>query len=404
MGLFDSLFGGRERAARAAEEAGDLAKAAELFADAGKGDEAARVLLLRADAASATEQRLAFAEAAARQAESDEVRQGARRRRALIAFDVLRQRGGAASPSELLRAARELDEVGEHEAAADAFRLAGDTEGEVRALTSAGAIDKLEERLAATSSQERERREADATLRRMQELERLCERKAALELARAHRERVLASGRAPSRDDERIEHLGRGLRERLLRPPRVRLELEGRAREVVLGATLTLGRSEADVVIASRAVSRHHLRLFRGAEQQPMVEDLATRNGTMLRGARLAGAVPVGAGLELMLGGQVRCELTPEPGGRAVVVAVGGAVLLAPLGPLVVGAGELPEQGFSLDVSRDGLYVVARRGPARGFVDALELADEVELAVGDELTAARRGPVVLRVLEQGGGA
>lgn len=401
MGLFDSLLGGRERAARAAEEAGDLARAAELFADAGKGDEAARVLLLRADAASVTEQRLAFAEAAARQAESDEVRQGARRRRALIAFDVLRQRLGAAPSSELLRVARELDEVGEHEAAADAYRLAGDAEGEVRALTSAGAIDKLEERLAATSSAERERREADATLRRMQELERLCERRAALVLAREHRERVLASGRAPSRDDERIEHLGRGLRERLLRPPRVQLELDGEVLEVVLGASLTLGRSDADIVVPSRAVSREHLRLSRGEGGELMVADLATRNGTMLRGARLAGAVPVGAGLELMLGGQVRCELTPDAACRALVVSVGGARLVAPLGPLVIGAREHGASGFSIDVSRDGLYVVARRGPARGFVDALELADEVELAVGDELTAERRGPVVLRVLEQG---
>ena len=142
------------RKARERENAGDLGAAVELYTEAGLADDAARVLLLRADAEPSPEKRLAFCALAAQRAESPDLKRKARGRKALLAFDTLRRSGGAFLENEVLSVARELEECGELERAADAYALGGDHESEVRALTAAGAIERLEERLKAS---ERER-------------------------------------------------------------------------------------------------------------------------------------------------------------------------------------------------------------------------------------------------------
>ena len=99
-------------------------------------------------------------------------------------------------------------------------------------------------------------------------------------------------------------------RSRLVRGPVVDLEIDEDLRRYALGAEVTIGRGDATIVIGSKAVSRRHLRIGRSPEGA-FVEDLDTRNGTLLAGARIAGRIPVGDGLRLVLGGGVPCAVEP---------------------------------------------------------------------------------------------
>ncbi|MEJ7728923.1 MAG: FHA domain-containing protein [Polyangiaceae bacterium] len=385
----------RAKAARAKERSGDLATAVELWLQADQPDEAARVLLVRADAERVPEKRMAFCAQAAEVARGEEPRKKALARKARLAFDILRGRGGTALASELTAVARDLEEAGELETAADAHALAGDTEGEVRALTAAGAIERLEERLRTSDAAARDRRDLDAVLRRIADLDRTAERRAALELA---------AGWLGTREDERVADAVRAVRARLLRGPLVDLRIEGVAGRWALGEVVTIGRGDATIVVGSRAISRRHVSVRRlGAEV--VVEDLGTRNGTTLAGARLSGPLPIGAGVELLLGGEVACTIAPLEDAHAVfgqplTVQVAGERYLLPLGELRAGDWRLTHE-----VRGDDAFVVLRTasGGARPFLDGFELAAEVELCVGDEIRISRNGAVRLSAHVAGAG-
>jgi hypothetical protein len=389
VGFFDRFLPKAKREGRLAREAherelaGDLGAAVSLYTEAGSPDDAARVLLLRADAEPSPEKRMAFCAMAAETAADADLARKARGRKALIGFDALRGRGGAFLPSEVLAVARELEEAGELERAAEAYALAGDGEAEVRALTAAGAIEKLEERLKAAEAATRSQRELETSLRRIADLDRTAERRAALDVARA----ALAE-----RDDARIADAARAVRARLLRGPVVELEVDGERRRYALGGEVTIGRGDATIVVASRAISRRHLRIGR-TRDGACVEDLETRNGTMLAGARLSAPLPVGEGVSLMLGGEVPCRVEPVTTGL-FVIEVAGARYLAPLG-------DLPVHGWhvGVDATTDEGYVVlvTPEGAERPYLGHFQLAARVELAHGDEIRAARGGPVCLAV-------
>jgi hypothetical protein len=392
VGLFDFFAGtweGRNaRAARAKERAGDLVAAGELFVEAGLLDEAARVLLLRADAERALDKRIALCAAASRTATDPGVRRHALARKALLAFEVLRD-GPAHPRGELQRVARELEEAGELGQAAEAYALAGDSEAEIRVLTAAGAIEQLEARLAGAARVDRQVRDRDALLRRVRDLDRVAERRAALELAA----RWLTA-----HDDEEVRRLAQSIRQRLLRGPLIDLELDGSAGRWALGDEITLGRGEASIPVRSRAVSRQHLRVFVGSDG-PMVEDLSTHNGTLLAGARVSAPIPIGRGLLLSLGGEVPCAITPVGEGSSVAIDVAGEQILAPLGDLRVGHWRLRPSTF------DGMPLVelcTTDGGSRPLLGELELAACVELSIGDALRRSRAERPSLRVLAQRG--
>jgi hypothetical protein len=275
------------------------------------------------------------------------------------------------------------------EPAADAYALAGDAESEVRVLTAAGAIERLEERLRATEASAREQRDLDLALRRIADLDRTAERRAALELALA----TLAK-----REDERVADAARAIRARLTRGPVVDLEIGGERIRYALGAEVTIGRGDATIVISSRAASRRHLRIFRG-EADVFVEDLGTRNGTQLAGARITGPIRVGDGLRLELGGEVPFEIAPATReglapGDLFDIEVAGVGYAAPLG-------ELKVDGLRIDheAVRDESYVVLRTPPgaARPYLGDFQLAARVELCAGDEIKKERGGAVLIRV-------
>lgn len=375
------------REARERELAGDLGAAVSLYSEAGLADDAARVLLLRADAEPLPERRLAFCALAAETAASAELKKKARGRKALLAFDTLRGRGSAFLASEILAVARELEEAGELEPAAEAFALAGDGDGEVRALTAAGAIEKLEERFRAAEIATRSQRDLEQSLRSIADLDRTAERKAALGVARA----ALAQ-----RDDPRIADAARAIAGRLVRGPVVDLSFGGAAHRCALGAEVSVGRGDATIIIASRAVSRRHLRVARGPDGV-FVEDLGTRNGTLLAGARLAAPLLVGAGVSLMLGGEVPVHVAPAEGGL-FTVEVAGVRYLAPLGDLPVQGWRVTLDGeLAAETDRPLVALVTPEGEPRPYLGNYQLAARVELCHGDQICAARGGPVCLEV-------
>ena len=129
-------------------------------------------------------------------------------------------------------------------------------------------------------------------------------------------------------------------------------------RRVALGADVTLGRADATIALASRAVSRKHLRVFRGPSGAPFVEDLETRNGTFLAGARVTQPLPVGDGVTVDLGNEVRC--TVERAGAGVVIEVAGTRYDAPLGPLAVG-----DWAFTFESAGGDAFVVLATSSGR---------------------------------------
>lgn len=400
MGWFERFGWGRgdsrRKAAEAKELAGDLAAAAQLYLEAELPDEAARVLLLRADAEAAPERRIAFCAMAARTAGSEEVRRAALRRKALLALDVLTARGASALRSEVLAVARELEEAGELERAADAFAMAEDPESEARVLTAAGAIERLEERLRVSMSSARSQRERAAVLSRIADLDRMAERRAALEAAEAW---------VAAQQDEQVSDAARAIRARLVAGPLIQLEIGGALGQYALGDEVTIGRGEATIVVGSRAVSRTHVRLFRGPEGIA-VEDLGTRNGTTLAGARLSGPLPVRGEVRVLLGGEVPLCLTPlaaprddgrplpGDGAGGCLVDIAGVRVVAPLGDLAVGPLRLRREQ-----ARGDWFVVLRTPPGAppAFLGGYQLAAAVELCAGDAISGVRGGPVLLRV-------
>lgn len=124
------------------------------------------------------------------------------------------------------------------------------------------------------------------------------------------------------------------------------------------------------------------------------MEDNATRNGTLLRGARLGAPLPVGSGLDLKLGGEVPVRIAPDACG-GVRVELGADVFIAPLGALGVGGFAVALEGPGGD---EASFVTLESSPERpAYRRQLELGRKVELCLGDEISAERGGAPVLTV-------
>jgi hypothetical protein len=392
VALFDWLGGRRRKAARARQKGltGDLEKAAQLYLEVEMPDDAARVLLLKADAEVEVERRMVLCAQAARVGADSAHGREAARRKALLGFDLVKAARGATMRGELLRAAAELEAVEQWQAAAEAFALAGDQDGEIRVLKEAGAIGELEDRLQKSSDAARRERDLAALLRRMRDLDALGERRQAIAAARAWLERE---------HDEELQLQLERVRSKLLHGPVVTLEVNGERRRYVLGSQITIGRANADIVVHSSGVSRQHLRLSRRGGA-PVVEDLETRNGTTLAGANVRGSLPVGGGLALELGGQVACTVVPlsTAPDAPIAIEVAGERYLAPLGPMGVGRWVVVDAHDG-----DDRFVVLRSSADADppHMGDYQLAREIELCVGDRISAQRHVPVVLSV--PGGG-
>jgi len=390
MSLWDRIrgygpSGYRAQRARKLAQGGDIAAAIDAFLGARQPDEAARLWLLRADAENTLSKRILFFEHAASAALDPELKRQARARKARLAFDLIRDKGSVVK-SEICVVAADLMAAGEHLTAAEAFAIVGDTDGEIRALTAAGAIDRLEERLSGDAERSRETTQLNATLLRLKDLDRGGERRSALALARE-----LGSS------DRRVEDLVRTMRQRLVRGPLCELSLDGAAITLALGDEVTIGRGDAAIVVESRALSRNHLRLYRAADGSLLAEDMGTRNGTSLGGAKLGGPVPIGERLLLLLGGEVECSLSWQGGDGPLMIAVAGGSYLAPLGRFAFGAADRAAHIRLDGKGGDDLsFVVLETGESPMYREGLQLGPAVELAIGDQIGFQRSGePAVI---------
>jgi tetratricopeptide (TPR) repeat protein len=388
MALFDRIFGkGRQAAAaRTAELRGDLARAAELFGEAGQPDETSRIMLLRADGETDPRAKLQFLAQAAQLATSGGDRQReARLRRA----ELLLALAGDASVSavarhEVIEAARDLEAVGEPLKAAEAFARAGDKEGEARALQAAGDVERLEFLLSSEQFKERVSRARDDRSKDVDLMIECGRRREAL----ASLDELLAA----TPDDAPLRERANGLRARRVEAPMVCLDMLGERWTMVLGDDVVIGRSEGAIKVASNAVSREHLRIARDGDEI-VVRDLQSRNGTQLRGINLAGPIPVRDGLELKLGREVTLRITPHerlPG--AVAIEVAGQRYVACLGH-----NDLPVEGLSLATGADGWVELVTQG-TNAYVGGVEWTPRATLLAGDSIATTRAGDPAVKVV------
>jgi hypothetical protein len=374
MGLFNHLFGGRPRAV-------------ELWAEADRPEEAARLMILRGDAEPDARQRLVhYAQAALMAPSGSEFGRSARVKKAsltlLLASDAP---VSAVARRDLLDAAKELEAAGEDEKAADAYRLVRDIEGEARALTQAGNVDKLETLLSAEHQKGQEERRRHHVHGEIESLVACGKRREALSVA----ERLAQT--API--DLAASELAQALRARRLLGPLFRIVLFGKPIHVVLGDEVVLGRTEGALTIPSHAMSRRHVAIAR-VDGKVVLRDLASRNGTRLRGMRIAEGVPVGDGLEVALGGEVSLGVTPsEVWVGAVDIHVGGETYVAPLGSARLGIGE-----WRLESAADPWIELVTEDRPPAYQGALALSARTTLLAGDALSVTRGGETALEIV------
>jgi hypothetical protein len=367
------------------EGRGDLAAAAARHEQEGDLDESLRLVLLLADAevdAAARVRLLGRAARLASQVPEAPLDLAARYARARL--DLLRSSSAVAPPVwELTSLARELEKLDDFEAAAEAYRLAGDRQAEARALAAGGRIEELEGVLDREHEQVRVTRLRSRMFADAAALDGAGQRVAALGVARA----FLAAHPA----DDEARSLLTSLQSKLLRPPAVRLLAGGQETRWVLAAEVFLGRTDADILIASPVLSRRHLRLYRGPDGAPFVEDLATRNGTMLAGARLAAPLPIRGPLTLSLGGEISCLIEPENTG--VRVQIGGLSHHLPL------ATEAALGPWTLRAAGECVRLDVPEGSPPPLLDGDVAAGEgLDLCAGDVLREVRGGPVTVKVI------
>ena len=389
--MFERLFAFLSRGhrdvilARRAEARGELARAAELWTEAARPEEAARVMLLRGDGEADARLRLQhYTQALAAAPDASGIRQVARLKRALLVI-AMSSEGVVSSVArqDLLCAAKDLEEIGEQAQAACAYALAGDTESEARALASAGDVEKLEDVLTSQQARERAARQnfdADADIE--------------LLVTSGQRRDALAAAEArvnEQPDDLALRERAQSLRARRATGPIAHLVFRDRPLLLVVGEEVVIGRTLGAIQVPSHAISRQHLRIAR-ENGAVAVRDLGSRNGTQLRGMDLSGEIALGEGLELKLGREVTLHLWPSTEIEgAVEIDLAGAHYVASLGPA-----KLPGVGWQIEHAADG-WLELVSPPGQAFVGDVALVSRTTLLVGDAIAPTRRGAAVLRV-------
>lgn len=368
---------------QAAEQRGELESAAAAYQQAGRYADAVRIMLVRAQAELEPHRRaLLLAQATALAPVGEPARAQAWRARAQFILD--RAEAGGLDPAirrrELLDAGKALRDLGENELAARALRAAGDLEGEIAALADAGAVGQLEEAVA------RQRRVEEQRARRAVRFE---EARDLIAIGRRREAHDLLRSTLQEEDAEDLRALYQGLMARRPVLPAF-VTIDGRVVELVPGNPVVLGRSDADLRVPAPVVSRRHLEFTRRDGQDPWVRDLGGKNGTTLRGARVE-SLPVGIGLDLLIGNSLPLKVRPHDRG-GLVVELPGRVCWLPLGPV-----DLAGKRAALEAVDGWLEMRLARGSSIILGD-LKVEGTVQLLVGDELFDAHGGQLLLRVV------
>ncbi len=399
MSLFRRVFDGTYRRARRAEGRGDYREAAELYAEADAHEEAGAAWLFFAARQQDPEERVsAYLDALRWIPEASPKHAEVQGHIGMVWLEEAQRRGvHTRSERERLEdAAGRLERAGKLAYAASAFELLSMLEDAARCLEAAGEIERLERLLGAMerkTSAERERRSAvrDYELAMLVGQRREA-REALLRAVRAAeaRARVGSStleegseGARQESEDAEVRDLLRRLEARRTAPDRCRLRVGGVSVEVCARSPFALGR-EGDIQVRGTGVSRRHCTLtcVQGAWQ---LEDLGSRNGTLIAGVPLGAPLGLGGVTEVGLGDDVRVRLEPAPDGSLALRVLAGldADLLA-----VAGEGELTlpgvpaslrfVEGFPLLRAHEGVTLLLGAQPCVGAVELL-VEDELSL-------------------------
>lgn len=296
---------------------------------------------------------------------------------------------------ELATAAADLEALGEHGRAAEAYARLRNVEAQGRALARAGEVDSLDVLLDA----ERERARQALSRREGHDL-------FDMRVASGQRRDAAAFARVSS--DGALRARGRELEAMRVANATVRMTIRGRQTVLVLGDQVVLGRApgheqaeaqpgtEGSIVVESVAVSRRHL-LFARARGEVVLRDLGSHNGTTLGGTAIHGEVKLGDGLDLRLGGEVPLiarRAADFPGFAAIEVT--GVRYVAPLGPALLAIGR-----WRLEAAPPGevgawIDLVTEDEPP-AFAAGIRLVSRVSLLKGDTLSAERHGDALLVV-------
>jgi hypothetical protein len=376
------------KAARTAEQRGELESACAAYSQAGRYADAVRVMLIRAEGELEPHRRaLLLAQATALAPRGDPARGQAWRARAQFILD--RAEAGGLDPAirrrELAEAARALRELNESELAARALRAAGDVDGEIAALAEAGAVGKLEEAVS------RQRRAEEARARRAVRFE---EARDLIAIGRRRDAHDLLRNSLQEEEAEDLRALLQGILARRPQQP-AHVSIDGRTMELVAGNPVVLGRSDCDLRVPAPVVSRRHLEFLRRDGGDSWVHDLGGKNGTTLRGARVD-ALPIGIGLDLLIGNALPLKVRPADHG-GLIVELPGRTAWLPLGPI-----DLGPRRASVEHTSDGwLELGLPRGQALVLGD-LRVDGTIQLLIGDELFDGHGGPLLLRVVSPPG--
>lgn len=385
MSWFLRLFSAGYRQGRRSEAKGDYRQAAAHYAEAGLPEEAANALLFLAVRTTDDAEREGLYEDALRWLEDEDEK----RKEVLgqLGLAILRQHRDAVRLSgederRLERAVGLLEAAALHSDAATACEILGDTDGAVRNLQEGGDVDRLEALLATQHGSARQER---ALRRRLAEHEMAFAVGARREALAALREAVeLAPG------DDGLRRRLRDIEKRGLGEGAVLLEVGEERMLVARGPRLVLGR-DATMTVRGASVSRRHVRLELG-DGGVVLEDLGSRNGTLVRGVPLAQKLTLSGPSEFGLGEDVQVRVEPQDAGYSVEVLSG------------MDRGLRGSVGDSLSLSEFGVNVHVdfevgpRLVPGDGVVMHLEgqkVAVAVELLQGDVLTVGGKTVKVL---------
>lgn len=294
---------------------------------------------------------------------------------------------GAASAEEkrrLAEAAGRLERVDRALEAAEAFAILGRKEDQARCLELAGEIERLEALLSETNEADQK----EGQLRRfLADYENALRYGARLDARAALREALRV---AP--DERSVAELLRRLEARMPPAGRVWLSIGGARVGFVGKLPAVMGRGDdVEIRVRGTSVSRRHaeVALVDGAL---VVRDLDSRNGTLVRGVPMAGAIELAGPTEIGLGDDVPLEVRPR--GGAVVVEVRGGFDRG--ARIIVGEGALRDAELAASITFDaGWAVLTGDADAALTLEGQTCALPVHLLVEDRLTV---GGVEVEVL------
>ncbi len=138
--------------------------------------------------------------------------------------------------------------------------------------------------------------------------------------------------------------------------------------------SLVLGRaSSSDLVLEDRFLSRHHSRIFRREDGRLLIEDLGSRNGTLLNGQPVRAPQPIAAGDVIKISGSVLTVLdenVPAPRHPAASTTFGEHTIFRSA------SGLLEKDSASHSRGIEGEEALRR------YADRLNLINEVHRALG----------------------